>query len=142
MAQALRGRSAGRNKPAGLREAVHPSISLLGPQRIDGTRRPPKRVKTRELIAYLALHPHGASREEITEAIWPGQDPKKTRPRLWESASDAKRALGDAWVVEGDQYRLDRGKLNIGSAAFVQLLRPELGDWLDQQRLGNGAQVV
>jgi DNA-binding SARP family transcriptional activator len=89
------------------------SVSVLGPLRIDGTKRPPKRVPTRELIAYLALHPHGASRDELTEALWPAQDPKKTRPRLWESATDARAALGDAWIVEGERYRLDRTKVQI-----------------------------
>lgn len=98
------------------------SISVLGPLRIDGTNRPPKRVKTRELIAYLALHPHGASRDELTDAIWPDQDPKKTRARLWESASDAKAALGDAWIVEGDRYRLDRERLQIDLDQLDRLL--------------------
>jgi DNA-binding SARP family transcriptional activator len=98
------------------------SISLLGPLRIDGTDRPPKRVRTRELIAYLALHPRGASRDELTEALWPAQDPKKTRPRLWESASDARAALGDAWIVEGERYRLDRSKVRIDLDQLDRLL--------------------
>jgi DNA-binding SARP family transcriptional activator len=98
------------------------SISVLGPLRIDGTSRPPKRVPTRELIAYLALHPKGASRDELTEALWPAQDPKKTRPRLWESATDARAALGDAWVVEGERYRLDRSKVHIDLDQLDQLL--------------------
>jgi DNA-binding SARP family transcriptional activator len=98
------------------------SIALLGPLRIDGASRPPKRVPTRELIAYLALHPKGASRDELIEALWPAQDPKKSRPRLWESASDARAALGDAWVVEGERYRLDRSKVNIDLDQLDQLL--------------------
>lgn len=98
------------------------SISILGPLRIDGTDRPPKRVPTREVIAYLALHPKGASRDELTEALWPGQDPKKSRPRLWESASDARAALGEAWIVEGERYRLDRSKVRIDLDRLDQLL--------------------
>jgi DNA-binding SARP family transcriptional activator len=98
------------------------SVSVLGPLRIDGTDRPPKRVPTRELIAYLALHPKGASRDELIEALWPTQDPKKSRPRLWESASDARAALGDAWVVEGERYRLDRSKVRIDLDQLDQLL--------------------
>lgn len=98
------------------------SISVLGPLRIDGTTRPPKRVRTRELIAYLALHPHGASRDELTEALWPAQDPKKTRPRLWESASDARAALGDAWITEGERYRLDRAQVQIDLDQLDRLL--------------------
>jgi two-component SAPR family response regulator len=79
-------------------------------------------VPTRELIAYLTLHPKGASRDELIEALWPTQDPKKSRPRLWESASDAHAALGDAWVVEGERYRLDRSKVNIYLDQLDQLL--------------------
>jgi hypothetical protein len=58
------------------------SSSVLGPLRIEGTRRKLRRVATREMIAYLALHPKGASRDELIEAMWPAQDPKQTRPRL------------------------------------------------------------
>jgi DNA-binding SARP family transcriptional activator len=90
--------------------------------RIDGTTRPPKRVRTRELIAYLALHPHGASRDELTEALWPAGDPKRTRPRLWESATDARAALGDVWLAEGERYRLDRSKVSIDLDQLDQLL--------------------
>lgn len=98
------------------------SICVLGPLRIDGTNRPPRRVKTREMIAYLALHQNGASRDELTDAIWADQDPTKTRARLWESASDAKAALGDAWIAEGERYRLDREKLHIDLDQLDQLL--------------------
>lgn len=98
------------------------SISLLGPLRIDGTDQPPKRVPTRELIAYLALHPHGASRDELIEALWPAQDPKKTRRRLWDLATDARAALGAALIHEGERYRLDRAKVRIDLDQLDQLL--------------------
>lgn len=98
------------------------SISLLGPLWIDGTSQPPKRVPTRELIAYLALHPHGASRDELIEALWPAQDPKKTRRRLWDLATDARAALGDALIHEGERYRLDRNKVQIDLDQLDQLL--------------------
>lgn len=98
------------------------SISVLGPLRIEGSARPPKRVATRELIAYLALHPKGAGREEVIEALWPDGDPKKTKPRLWESATDARAALGDAWIAEGERYRLDREKVQIDLDQLDRLL--------------------
>jgi DNA-binding SARP family transcriptional activator len=98
------------------------SISLLGPLRIDGTSQPPKRVPTRELIAYLALHPHGASRDELIEALWPAQDPKKTRRRLWDLATDARATLGDALIHEGERYRLDRAKVHIDLDQLDRLL--------------------
>jgi hypothetical protein len=65
-------------------EAPALSISLLGPLRIDGADQSPKRVPTRELIAYLALHPHGASRDELIEAL-----PARARPE-----EDPAAALG------------------------------------------------
>lgn len=98
------------------------SISLLGPLQIDGAGQPPKRVPTRELIAYLALHPHGASRDELIEALWPAQDPKKTRRRLWDLATDARATLGDALIHEGERYRLDRAKVHIDLDQLDQLL--------------------
>jgi DNA-binding SARP family transcriptional activator len=98
------------------------SISVLGPLRIEGTSRRPRRVATRELIAYLALHPKGASRDELIEAMWPAQDPKQTRPRLWQAATDARAALGDAWVLDGEHYRLDRTKANIDLDQLDHLL--------------------
>jgi hypothetical protein len=41
------------------------------------------------------------------------KDPKQTRPRLWQAATDARAALGDAWVLDGEHYRLDRTKARI-----------------------------
>jgi hypothetical protein len=79
-------------------------------------------VPTRELIAYLALHPHGASRDELIAALWPAQDPKKTRGRLWDLATDARAALGDALIHEGERYRLDRAKVQIDLDQLDQLL--------------------
>jgi DNA-binding SARP family transcriptional activator len=100
-------------QPDDVESALAPSISLLGPLRIDATARPIKRAATRELIAYLALHPHGASRDELTEALWPGQDPKRALPRFWQSVTEARKALGDAWVRNGERYQLDRDRLRI-----------------------------
>jgi DNA-binding SARP family transcriptional activator len=83
------------------------SIAVLGPLVIDGLSRRIKRAATYELLAYLALHPKGASRDELVEAIWPAQDPERTRPRFWQSVTEARKALGDAWLHEGERYQLD-----------------------------------
>jgi DNA-binding SARP family transcriptional activator len=86
------------------------TISLLGPVTIDGVKRP-RRATTLELLAYLALHPDGASRDQLLEAIWPGEDPRCTRPRLWQAVSEARRLLGDAFERDGDRYKLDRARI-------------------------------
>ncbi len=114
-ASATRGPAATQNRPA-------LSISVLGPFRVSGAKRALKRAATRELIAYLALQPKGATRDELIEALWPAQDPERTRPRFWQSVTDARGALADAWVHDSERYQLDRAKVNIDLAQLEQLL--------------------
>jgi DNA-binding SARP family transcriptional activator len=108
--------------PAATQERPALSISVLGPFRVSGAKRALKRAATRELIAYLALQPKGASRDELIEALWPAQDPERTRPRFWQSVTDARGALADAWVHDGERYQLDRAKVNIDLDQLEQLL--------------------
>jgi DNA-binding SARP family transcriptional activator len=97
------------------------SIAVLGPLEINGAQ-PTKRAATSEMLAYLALHPNGGTRDELTEALWPGQDPKRTQPRLYQSVSDARRAFGNALVRDRDCYRLDRAAVSIDLDQLHQLL--------------------
>jgi DNA-binding SARP family transcriptional activator len=108
--------------PAATEERPALSISVLGPFRVSGAKRALKRAATRELIAYLALQPKGASRDELIEALWPAQDPERTRPRFWQSVTDARGVLADAWVHDGERYQLDRTKVNIDLDQLEQLL--------------------
>ena len=98
------------------------SIAVLGPLMVDGLAHKIKRAATYELLAYLAFHAQGASRDELTEAIWPAQDPKRTRPRLWQSVSEAKRSLGDAWLHHGERYQLDRAHVRVDLDDLDRLL--------------------
>jgi DNA-binding SARP family transcriptional activator len=108
-------------------EAIRPdtrsglSIAVLGPLEINGAE-PIKRAATNEMLAFLALHPAGATRDELTEALWPGQDPQRTQPRLYQSVSDARRAFGNALVREHERYRLDRAAVSIDLDQLHQLL--------------------
>jgi DNA-binding SARP family transcriptional activator len=101
--------------------AVVATIRLLGPVTIDGIRRP-RRAGTIELLAYLALHPDGASRDQLLEALWPGEDPHRTRPRLWHAVSEARRLLGDAFERGDDRYRLDHTRIRTDSADLERLI--------------------
>ncbi len=114
--------SSATHAPAATQERPALSISVLGPFKVSGAKRALKRAPTRELIAYLALQPKGASRDELIEALWPAQDPERTRPRFWQSVTDARRALADAWVHDGERYQLDRAKVNIDLDQLEQLL--------------------
>jgi DNA-binding SARP family transcriptional activator len=97
------------------------SILVLGPLRIDGMR-PTRRAATNEMLAFLALHPAGANRDELLEALWPGEDPQRTLPRLYQSVSDARRALGDSVIRDRERYRLDRARIRIDLDELDRLL--------------------
>ena len=92
-----------------------PLISLLGPLAIYGGKRSRRGLRARalEVIAFLALRREGAQRDEILEAIWPGDDPKRTRHRLYQAVRDARRLLGDAITSERDRYWLDRDLIRV-----------------------------
>ncbi len=111
------------------------SIAVLGPLAIDGLTHKIKRAATYELLAYLAFHPQGASRDELTEAIWPEQDPARTRPRLWQSVTEAKRALGKAWIHHGERYQLDRAKVRVDLDDLDRLLTASGDDTTDPTAL-------
>ena len=95
-------------------EAPRVSVSVLGPLRISGGKRRRRiRASAHEVVAYLAFHPEGATRDQLLEAVWPGEDPKRSEQRLWQSTSDVRRALGDVIAREGDRYTLDRAKVSV-----------------------------
>lgn len=104
------------------------SIAVLGPLAMDGLLGRIKRAATHELLAYLAFHPKGASRDELIEAIWPAQDPERTRPRFWQSVTEARKALGDAWVHHGERYELDRSKVRVDLDDLDRLLAANSDD--------------
>jgi DNA-binding SARP family transcriptional activator len=80
------------------------------------------RSSTEHLIAYLALRPRGATRDELVEAIWPREDPRRTRQRLWQSTSEARKLIGDALISQRGHYSLDRTKITIDADELEALL--------------------
>jgi DNA-binding SARP family transcriptional activator len=84
-------------------------VLLLGPIELAGCKkRQPRRQATAELIAYLALQPRRASRDELLEALWPGGDPRRSADRFYQAASEARKLLSDAFLRDRDTYTLDR----------------------------------
>jgi DNA-binding SARP family transcriptional activator len=115
-----------------------PSISILGAVRISGARprRGRLRTATEQLLVYLVLRPAGATGEELIEAIWPGQDPSKTKPRLWQSAADARKVIGEAFIRDGERYQLDRAHLKIDLDELEYILtEAQNADAAGEQRL-------
>lgn len=83
---------------AGAERDDRPLVSLLGPLTVYGGKQSRRGLRARalELIAFLALRREGAQRDEILEALGPGDDPKRsrhgpTRPSETRGASSARR---------------------------------------------------
>jgi DNA-binding SARP family transcriptional activator len=94
------------------------TVHLLGPYRIHaagGEIRAGLRSKARELLAYLLLHPHGATLEATVEALWPDADPtrgvERFRTVLANLRTTLRSATGqpDAAVIArvGPRYHAD-----------------------------------
>ncbi|CAM3377034.1 BTAD domain-containing putative transcriptional regulator [Kibdelosporangium persicum] len=52
--------------------------------------------KQREVLVYLALHPHGVRREVLNEAVWPNSRPPRPYNSFHNTLSMLRRALADA----------------------------------------------
>ncbi len=100
------------------------SIALLGPLEIitSTPRQRGPRSKTKEVLAYLALHPKGAALDDLAVAVWPDLDDDKARTDVWRAISDTRSQLGDVFLRAGDQYQLDRAALTIDVDEFDFLL--------------------
>jgi DNA-binding SARP family transcriptional activator len=89
-------------------------VLLLGPLELTGCKKKqPRRQATAELIAYLAVQRRPASRDEVLEALWPGDDPRRSAGRFYQAVSEARKLLGDAFQRDRDTYALDRRQLRI-----------------------------
>jgi DNA-binding SARP family transcriptional activator len=72
------------------------TVFLLGPVRVFRDGEPIVggwRMKSLELLAYLGVHPHGASKDQILEALWAEGDPRLTKKYLWRTVSDLRCRL-------------------------------------------------
>jgi DNA-binding SARP family transcriptional activator len=97
-------------------------LKLLGPFELTGCKKKqPRRQATSELLAYLAIQRRPVSRDELLEALWPGDDPKRSASRFYQAASEARKLLGDAFVRERDTYNLHREQLQIDLDELDQL---------------------
>jgi DNA-binding SARP family transcriptional activator len=71
--------------------------------------------KQREVLVYLAVHPDGARRDALNDAIWPGSPISRPFNSFHNALSTLRRALhqttngriSEIIVHDGDRYRLD-----------------------------------
>ncbi|HUP43115.1 MAG TPA: BTAD domain-containing putative transcriptional regulator [Thermoanaerobaculia bacterium] len=64
--------------------------------------------RARELLAYLACHPEGRSKDQVGLALWPDASPGQVRNLFHVTLHRLRKALGrPEWIVaEGERYRL------------------------------------
>ncbi len=97
------------------------TVALVGRLRIGADGTGVGERATRGLIAYLAIKRVPVTLDELTEVLWPGESPVKTRQRLWKAKRQAQRLLGGALVREQDSYALDRTRLHIDADELERL---------------------
>ena len=86
--------------------------------------------KARELLAFLAVHPDGASGEAIAEALWPESDPGRAAGQRNLALRKAREMLRTAtglptpmWILNtSGRYRLDPALVGTDLEAFGQTL--------------------
>lgn len=89
---------------------------------------------TRALIAYLSIKRAPATLDELSEALWPGESPVKTRQRLWKAKRQAQRRLGGALLREHDSYTLDRARIRSDVDELEQLRKKTAWEASDAER--------
>ena len=107
-------------------------ISVLGPLQITAAGREigTGLRKARELLAFLAVHPDGASGEAISEALWPGSDPGRGAGQRNLALRKAREMLRTAaglpapmWILNASgRYRLDPALTGTDLQAFSDAL--------------------
>jgi DNA-binding SARP family transcriptional activator len=126
------GPAAQEDRPVQLRLLGELRITAGGQEVSGGLR------KARELLAFLAVHPDGASGEAISEALWPEADPGRATGQRNLALRKARELLRSAtgltapmWIINASgRYRLDPALIGTDLQAF--------GDALDQARHSTG----
>jgi DNA-binding SARP family transcriptional activator len=75
-----------------------------------------------QILAFLALHPDGATTTELTRAVWPGLPPHTITNRLHTTLSDLRKQLhpllGDDPISRhDDRYHLNHAAIDTDLAA-------------------------
>jgi predicted ATPase/DNA-binding SARP family transcriptional activator len=65
--------------------------------------------RARELLAYLACHPEGRTKDQVGLALWPDASPAQVRNLFHVTLHRLRKALGrPEWIAaQGERYRLD-----------------------------------
>ena len=104
--------------PAPLAGPVDIEVQVMGTVDVLGAETPLTSRRALDLVAYLAFHPEGATRDQLKAHVWPPDEPP-TESTLSNTVSRARKALGNN--DDGEPY------LPRVSAEGIYRLRPEVG---------------
>ncbi len=121
------------NPPSRRHQGERPvQLTLLGPLRITaaGQEVSGGMRKARELLAFLTVHPDGASGEAISEALWHEADPGRAAGQRNLALRKAREMLRTAaalpapmWIINASgRYRLDPALIGTDLQAFGEAL--------------------
>ncbi|TDD29620.1 hypothetical protein E1287_30530 [Actinomadura sp. KC06] len=124
-------------RPARLRVLGPPALTVNGHELATGIR-----GSARELLAYLALHPDGVTRDAVLEALWPQVDHRRAVMRFHAALNDVRRELRHATglrhenfiIVIADRYRIDPDLLAVDLWSFQAALHQAAQTDDDQMR--------
>lgn len=115
--------AAGEDEPPPASTDGQVGVRLLGRFELTGTDRDqPHRKAALELIAYLALKKDGAARDELLEALWPDEDPRRSEQRFWQASTEARKLLHGGLRRKRDRYLLDRKHVDVDLDELERLL--------------------
>jgi DNA-binding SARP family transcriptional activator len=107
-------------------------IAVLGPLEVTAAGRQIRGGlrKARELLAYLALHPDGATGEAISEALWPESGPRYATAQRNLALRKAREMLRTATglsqpmfiILASERYRLDPALIDVDLWRFEAAL--------------------
>lgn len=89
-----------------------------------------------QVLAYLAVHPDGATTTELIRAIWPGLDPNTITKRLHTTLTDLRQQVQplDVIVRRDERYRLNTDAVDTDLSQLRQALVTTTAAVADQQR--------
>ncbi|WP_301174597.1 BTAD domain-containing putative transcriptional regulator [Actinomadura geliboluensis] len=87
------------------------SLEVLGDVRLhtaDGPIRTGLRQRARDLLAYLALHPDGVTRDRASADLWPDDNPESIVPAFNTAVTNIRSVLRAATGLSGPMYVIHR----------------------------------
>lgn len=80
----------------------------------DGTPVPIRRSAALQVLVFLAVHPNGASSQQLVEAIWPGLPAHRLTGRLYTTLSDLRTTVRTVCGLTVIDHIDNRYRLNVG----------------------------